>query len=63
MKRRKDLDLVSGKFNPIEALRLSGVIDFQVDGAQEKARIFCIVIFLYLPYFCYLCSLDGVVKP
>ena len=47
-------------------------MDFQVDGARHftllgahemKQAIPCIVIFLYLPYFRYLCGLDGVVKP
>jgi hypothetical protein len=63
--------IVSGNFNPIEALSLVAFIDFQVDGARHLFKVLtrtskkflAIIIFLYLPYSLLLCSLDGVVKP
>ena len=59
------IDYKCPEFNPIEALGISGVIDFQVDGARHlllvvltrRSKDSCIVIFLYLPYSCYYVAL------
>jgi len=76
--RKLSLSLIVSVIQPYEALSIGGVIDFQVDGArhltpltlvswqsahENKQGFTCIIIFLYLPYSCCYCSLDGVVKP